>query len=84
MKNVVETSSNLFPTAQRDLNLMLNKHGHTRCHIVVKTDLSVISLYDPLNFLIPKDNVLDFEPEIAMDEAVKLNNIRNLESSLST
>lgn len=84
IKNVVETSSNLFPTAQQDLNLMLNKHGQTRCHIVVKTDHSVISLYDPLNFLIPKDNVLDFEPEIAMDEAVKLNNIKNLESSLST
>lgn len=82
IKNVVESSNNLLPTAQRDLNLMLHKQGQPRCHIVAKTDPSVISLYDPLNFLIPKNNVLDFEPEIAMDEAVKLNHVKDLESSL--
>ena len=83
IKNLVESSGNLLPTAQRDLNLMLNKRGQTRCHMVVKTDHNIIPLYDPLNFLIPKDNVLDFEPEIAMDGIVKLNNIKNLEANLS-
>ncbi|VFJ15351.1 hypothetical protein [Candidatus Nitrosocosmicus franklandus] len=81
IKNMVESSNNLLPSAQQELNLMSEKNGQTRCHIMVKTDHSIISLYDPLNLFIPKNNILDFEPEIAMDE-VKLNNIRDLESSL--
>lgn len=81
IKNMVESSNNLLPSAQQELNLMSEKNGQTRCHIMVKTDHSIISLYDPLNLFIPKNNILDFEPEIAMDE-VKLNNIKDLESSL--
>jgi cell division protein FtsZ len=82
IKNVVESLSNLLPAAEQDINLVLDKRGQTRCHILVKTSRNVISLYDPLDGLIPKDNVLDFEPEIAMDKGVKLDKIRDLESSL--
>ena len=83
IKNVIESMNNLLPHAEQDINLALNRSGRTRCHILVKTNHKVISLYDPLNHLIPKDNVLDFEPEIAMDEGVKLDKIRDLESSLA-
>jgi cell division protein FtsZ len=82
IKNLVESSNSLLPTAQQDINLILNGNGQTRCHVLATTDHRIVSLYDPLNFLIPKDNVLDFEPEIAINEGVKLDYIKDLESSL--
>ncbi|HKR72632.1 MAG TPA: hypothetical protein VJR94_00820 [Candidatus Nitrosocosmicus sp.] len=82
IKNLVESSNSLLPTAQQDINLILNGNGQTRCHVLATTDHRIVSLYDPLNFVIPKDNVLDFEPEIAINEGVKLDYIKDLESSL--
>ena len=82
IKNLVESSNNLLPSAQQDINLILKGNGQTRCHLLATTDHKIVSLYDPLNFLIPKDNVLDFEPEIAMHDGVNLDYIRDLESTL--
>jgi cell division protein FtsZ len=45
----------------------------------VKTNKDIISGYDPLNFLIPKKNILDFEPEIAMDD-IQLPYFKDIES----
>lgn len=83
IKNLVDSSNNLLPTAEQDINLILNSNGQTRCHVMATTNQSIVSLYDPLNFLIPKDNILDFEPEIAMNEGLSLEHIRDLESSFS-
>jgi len=82
VKNLVDSSNNLLPAAEQDLHLVLNSNGQTRCHVLATTDHNIVSLYDPLNSLIPIDNVLDFEPEIAMNDGLKLDHIRNLESSL--
>ena len=82
IKNLVESSNNLLPSAQQDINLILKGNGQTRCHVLATTDHKIVSVYDPLNFLIPKDNVLDFEPEIAMHDGVDLDYIRDLESTL--
>ena len=84
IKNVVESSNSLLPSAQQDINLISKDSGQTRCHILATTDHRLVSLYDPLDFFIPKENVLDFEPEIAMNEGVKLDYIRDLESTLLT
>ena len=54
----------------------------TKCHILVKTNKDIISGYDPLNFLIPKKNILDFEPEIAMDD-IQLPYFKDIESGFA-
>ncbi len=68
MKNVIETANNLLSEAEQEVNIIEEGNEITKCHILVKTNNDIISGYDPLNFLIPKKNILDFEPEIAMDD----------------
>jgi len=82
MKNLIETANNLFSEAEQDINILEEGNDITKCHILVKTNKDIISGYDPLNFLIPKKNILDFEPEIAMDD-VKLPYFKDIESGFA-
>lgn len=68
VKNVIETANNMFSEAEQEINILEEGNDITKCHILVKTNKDIISGYDPLNFLIPRKNILDFEPEIAMDD----------------
>ena len=70
MKNVIETANNIFSEAEQEVNILEEGNDIPKCHILVKTNKDIISGYEitPLNFLIPKKNILDFEPEIAMDD----------------
>jgi cell division protein FtsZ len=68
VKNVIETANNMFSEAEQEINILEEGNDITKCHILVKTNKDIISEYDPLNFLIPRKNILDFEPEIAMDD----------------
>lgn len=67
VKNVIETANNMFSEAEQEINILEEGNDITKCHILVKTNKDIISGYDPLNFLIPRKNILDFEPEIAID-----------------
>lgn len=68
IKNVIETTHKLLSEAEQEVNILEEGNEITKCHILVKTNKDIVSGYDPLNFLIPKKNILDFEPEIAMDD----------------
>jgi cell division protein FtsZ len=68
IENVIETTNNLLSEAEKEVNIIEGGNEITKCHILVKTNKDIVSGYDPLNFLIPKKNILDFEPEIAMDD----------------
>ena len=68
IENVIETTNNLLSEAEKEVNIIEEGNEITKCHILVKTNKDIVSGYDPLNFLIPKKNILDFEPEIAMDD----------------
>ena len=48
----------------------------------MKTNKDIISGYDPLNFLIPRKNILDFEPEIAMDD-IQIPYFKDIESGFA-
>jgi cell division protein FtsZ len=82
MKNLIETANNLFSEAEQDINILEEGNDITKCHILVKTNNDIISGYDPLNFLIPKKNILDFEPEIAMDD-IQLPYFKDIESGFA-
>ena len=82
MKNVIETANNLFSEAEQEVNILEEGNETTKCHILVKTNKDIVSGYDPLNFLIPKKNILDFEPEIAMDD-IQLPYFNDIESGFT-
>lgn len=79
MENVIETTNNLLSEAEQEVHILEEGNEITKCHILVKTNKDIISGYDPLNFLIPKKNILDFEPEIAMDD-IHLPDFNDIES----
>ena len=79
MKNVIETANNILSEAEQEVNILEEGNYTPKCHILVKTNKDIISGYDPLNFLIPKKNILDFEPEIAMDD-IQLPYFKDIES----
>ena len=79
MKNVIETANNILSEAEQEVNILEKGNDTPKCHILVKTNKDIISGYDPLNFLIPKKNILDFEPEIAMDD-IQLPYFKDIES----
>jgi len=82
VKNVIETANNLFSEAEQEINILEEGNDITKCHILVKTNKDIISGYDPLNFLIPRKNILDFEPEIAMDD-IQLPHFKDIESEFA-
>jgi cell division protein FtsZ len=82
MKNVIETANNLLSEAELEVNILEEGNETTKCHILVKTNKDIVSGYDPLNFLIPKKNILDFEPEIAMDD-IQLPYFNDIESGIT-
>lgn len=80
VKNIMESASSILPYSNNDMNLIGIKKQQTCCHILVNTDSHfIISNYDPLERLIPKKNILDFEPEIAIEEQANLTLIKSLE-----
>ena len=82
VKNVIETANNLFSEADQEINILEEGNDITKCHILVKTNKDIISGYDPLNFLIPRKNILDFEPEIAMDD-IQIPYFKDIESGFA-
>jgi cell division protein FtsZ len=82
VKNVIETANNMFSEAEQEINILEEGNDITKCHILVKTNKDIISGYDPLNFLIPRSNILDFEPEIAMDD-IQIPNFKDIESGFA-
>jgi hypothetical protein len=79
LKNVIETAHNLLSETEQEVNILEEGNEITKCHILVKTNKDIVSEYDPLNLLIPKKNILDFEPEIAMDD-IRLPYFKDIES----
>lgn len=79
IRNVMESTNYLIPHSSNDVNLIAVNNHQTKCHIMVNTGIHLISSYDPLEKLISKNNILDFEPEIAISEEANFENIENLE-----
>jgi cell division protein FtsZ len=79
VRNIMESTNFIMPHSNNDVNIIGIKKQQTRCHIIVNTGMQFISSYDPLDKLISKKNILDFEPEIAIAEEVNLKIIKNLE-----
>lgn len=79
IRNIVESTGYMIPNVQNDVNLITNDNHQTRCHMLVKTAVQAISAYDPLDKFISKNNILDFEPEIAINSEINLEMLRDLE-----
>lgn len=79
VRSIMESTSNIMPHSINEVNLIGIKKQQTRCHIMINTGMQAISTYDPLDKLISQKNVLDFEPEIGIADAVNLTLIKNLE-----
>jgi cell division protein FtsZ len=79
IRNIIETVDNLLSDVEQEVNILEEGNDTTKCHILVNTNKDIVSGYDPLNFLIPKRNILDFEPEIAVDD-IQLPNFKDIET----
>ena len=82
MKNVIEVANNLLSEVEKEVNILEGRNDATKCHILVKTNKDLVSEYDPLNSLIPKKNILDFEPEIAMED-IQFPDFKDIESGFA-
>jgi cell division protein FtsZ len=82
MKNVIEVANNLLSEVEKEVNILEGRNDTTKCHILVKTNKDLVSEYDPLNSLIPKKNILDFEPEIAMED-IQFSYFKDIESGFA-
>lgn len=79
IRTIVESTEYMIPNVQNDVNLITNNSHQTRCHMLVKTAFQAISAYDPVDKFVSKNNILDFEPEIAFSSEINLEMLRDLE-----
>jgi cell division protein FtsZ len=66
LDNIINTIEKFTDNVESDVNVITdqNNNNFSKMHLVSKTNNLIFSMYDPLNKIIPKDKVLDYEPEI--------------------
>ena len=64
--SIIKTIEKITDNSDNEVNIIAdeNNDNFSKMHLVAKTNSLIFSLYDPINKIIPKDKILDFEPEI--------------------
>ena len=64
--SIIKTIEKITENPENEVNIITdgNNNNFSKIHLVTKTNSLIFSLYDPLNKIISKDKILDFEPEI--------------------
>lgn len=82
INSIMKTTSNLIEGSDHQVDIISEGNELARCHILLETNRDIISWYDPLNHLIPTSNILDFEPEVSVNNN-QLSHFKNIESYLT-
>ena len=63
--SIIKTIEKITDNTENEVNIISDENNNlSKMHLVTKTNNLIFSSYDPLNKIISKDNILDFEPEI--------------------
>jgi len=64
--SIIKTIEKITDNSENEVNIITdeNNNNFSKMHLVTKTNSLIFSSYDPLNKIISKDKILDFEPEI--------------------
>jgi cell division protein FtsZ len=61
--SIIKTTERITNDIDNDIDIISNTDNLAKIHLLIQTNNSMFSSYDPLNQFIPANNFLDFEPE---------------------
>lgn len=79
INDIIETSKNILGHSEHKIQWISDTMDLKKLHILAGTNQDISSLYDPLNYIIPEENVLDFTPEFSISDDL-LYHLKDLES----
>jgi cell division protein FtsZ len=77
--SIIKTFERITNESDNEINIISNTDKLAKIHLMIKTNNSLFSSYDPLNQFIPIKNFLDFEPETNQD-IQEISYLRNIEA----
>lgn len=76
---IIESTRKILDKSYVEINLITKNKEALKMHMVVGTKQNCYYNYDPINEIIPKRNILDFEPEISLPETMEIIALKNIE-----
>ena len=61
--SIIKTTERITNDIDNEIDIISNTDNLAKIHLLIQTNNSMFSSYDPLNQFIPANNFLDFEPE---------------------
>ncbi len=61
--SIIKTTERITNEVDNEIDIISNTDNLAKIHLMIQTNKSLFSSYDPLNQFIPINNFLDFEPE---------------------
>ena len=77
--SIIKTTERITNDIDNEINIISNTDNLAKIHLLIQTNNSMFSSYDPLNQFIPANNFLDFEPETNQN-IKEISYLRNIET----
>jgi cell division protein FtsZ len=77
--SIIKTTERITNDIDNEIDIISNADNLAKIHLLIQTNNSMFSSYDPLNQFIPPNNFLDFEPE-TNHNIKEISYLRNIET----
>ncbi len=77
--SIIKTTERITNDIDNEIDIISNTDNLAKIHLLIQTNNSMFSSYDPLNQFIPPNNFLDFEPETNQN-IKEISYLRNIET----
>jgi cell division protein FtsZ len=77
--SIIKTTERITKDIDNEIDIISNTDNLAKIHLLIHTNNSVFTSYDPLNQFIPPNNFLDFEPETNQN-IKEISYLRNIET----
>ena len=77
--SIIQTTERIINDVDNEIEIISNTDNLAKIHLMIQTNNSMFSSYDPLNQFIPVNNFLDFEPETNQN-IKEIDYLRNIEA----
>ena len=77
--SIIKTTERITNDIDNEIDIISNTDNLAKIHLLIQTNNSMFSSYDPLNQFIPANNFLDFEPETNQN-IKEIDYLRNIET----
>jgi cell division protein FtsZ len=77
--SIIKTTERITNDIDNEIDIISNTDNLAKIHLLIQTNNSMFSSYDPLNQFIPPNNFLDFEPE-TNHNIKEISYLRNIET----